>query len=152
MRKKILIVDDDRDLLTLLRSYFENEGFSITTAANGLDGLKQARSLVPDLILLDLVMPGMNGFSVCETLRREPATAAIPILMMTGLAGELDRFIGMDCGASEYVTKPVTVEELLSKVNALLAAQPVPRFAGKGSEMKLPAGQRSAVGCRKSDL
>ena len=87
MRKKILLVDDNEELLELLRLSFKDSGFSIVTATNGLEALKKARSLLPDLILLDLMLPEMDGFVVCETLRKDPATSAVPILILSGMSG-----------------------------------------------------------------
>ncbi|HEY5913949.1 MAG TPA: response regulator [Verrucomicrobiae bacterium] len=124
MRRTILIVDDDTDLLELFSQVFTKAGFSTVTATNGLDALKLARSLSPDLVVLDLILPERDGFTVCETLRRERATARIPIIMLTGLTGELNQFIGLDSGANDYVTKPVTPEYLLSRVELLLRDTP----------------------------
>ena len=116
MRKKILAVEDDADLLDLLRLSFKGAGFSVATAGNGIDALKKARSLEPDLILLDLVLPELDGFAVCETLRKSPATATVPIIVLTGLSSELARLAVLECGASDYVTKPVTPSELITKM------------------------------------
>ena len=155
MRKKILVVDDDLDLLALLKLYFEDKGFFIATSTNGIDALKQARSLSPDLILLDLVLPGLDGFSVCETLRQDRITAAIPILMMTGLTGQLDHLVGMDCGANDYVTKPVTTENLFSKVTALLDGSSASPSRRKGAKSEFPGKSSSLdltiAACAKAD-
>ena len=117
--KKILVVDDNPDLIELLRMSFEQARFSIITATNGPDALKQAQSM-PDLIVLDLVLPEMDGFTVCETLKKDKATASIPIIMMTGLGSPLNRLAGFECGASDYVTKPFTPDQLLEKTRTLL--------------------------------
>src|SRR5438045_4298179 len=90
-QKKILVVDDHTSLLELLRLEFREGGFAIATATNGLDAVKKARSILPDLILLDVMLPELNGFAVCELLRKDPATAHIPIIMVTGLCGQLSR-------------------------------------------------------------
>ena len=124
MSKTILIVDDDIDLLDLLRCSFTTAGFSIVTATNGLDALKLARSRSPDLILLDLVLPELDGFHVCETLRRERATAATPIIMLTGLTSQLNRFAGLGCGANDYVMKPIAPEQIVARVRALTQDSP----------------------------
>jgi len=116
MRKKILIVEDNTELLKIMRSNLRAAGFATVTAANGIDGLKKARSASPDLIILDLILPQLDGFAVCERLRRDPATATIPIIMLTGLASEMTRYAGLESGANEYVTKPVTTEHLLSRI------------------------------------
>jgi len=115
----ILVVDDDPDLLGLLSQSFEGAGFSVITAANGPDALKQAQSQ-PDLIVLDLVLPELDRFTVCQTLKRDRATASIPIIMLTGLTSQLSRLAGLECGANDYLRKPVTVEELVAKIRTLL--------------------------------
>ena len=116
MRKKLLIVEDNTELLELLRLGFKEAGFSVSTAANGLDALKKARAASPDLILLDLVLPELDGFAVCEALRRGADTSAIPIIMLTGLTSEFTRYAGMDSGADEYVMKPATTQQLLPRI------------------------------------
>lgn len=122
--QKILLVDDDPDVVELLRLSLVAAGFSVIAAANGIDALKQARAHRPDLIVLDLVLPEMDGFTVCETLRKERATASIPILILTGLTSQLNRFSGLESGADDYVTKPVTVDEFLAKIKTLLDNSP----------------------------
>ena len=122
--QKILVVDDDPDLLALLSESFEGAGFSVITASNGADALTQARSL-PDLIVLDLVLPEMDGFTVCERLKRSRATASIPIIIMTGLASQSNRLAGLECGANDFVTKPVTTDELLARIRTLLGRSAV---------------------------
>jgi len=128
-RQKVLIVDDDADVLELLRLTLKEAGFSVATANNGNVALARARQLIPDLILLDVVLPELDGFSVCEVLRRDPATAKVPIILLTGLSSELNRFAGLDCGADDYLAKPVDLPQLLSRVQILLrskANQPYP--------------------------
>ncbi len=120
MRKNILVVDDDPELVELLRFNLKRAGFSIGTATNGIDALKKARSLGPDLILLDLMLPDLDGFSVCEILRRDPATASTPIILLTALSSELSRLAGLDCGATDYVTKPFSPRLLISRAEQLL--------------------------------
>jgi DNA-binding response OmpR family regulator len=119
-RKKILLVEDDEDFLELMRSRFKEEGYAIATATNGLDAVKKARSLMPDMILLDVMLPELDGFAVCEILRKDPSTASIPVVMVTGLAGHLTRCAGIDSGATDYVTKPATPDEIVSKVKETL--------------------------------
>ena len=116
MRKKLLIVEDNTELLELMRLGFKQAGFSVSTAANGLEAIKKARSVSPDIILLDLILPEMDGFAACEALRRSAETSTIPIIMLTGLTSEFTRFAGMESGADEYVTKPASPEQLLPKV------------------------------------
>jgi DNA-binding response OmpR family regulator len=119
-KRKILIVDDEADFLDLLRLRFKEEGFSIATAVNGLDAVKKARTVMPDVILLDVMLPELDGFAVCEVLRKDAATAAIPIIMVTGLCGQLTRCAGIDSGATDFVTKPTTPDEIVSKVADML--------------------------------
>jgi DNA-binding response OmpR family regulator len=133
MRKKLLIVEDNTELLELLRLGLKQAGFSISTATNGLEALKKARSLMPDLILLDLVLPELDGFAVCERLRREEATAAIPIIMLTGLNSEFTRFAGLESGADEYVTKPASADQLLPKIQHWLELSAHSAANGNGS-------------------
>ncbi len=121
MRKKILIVDDNSELLELLRLGLKEAGFTVATAANGFEALQKARSLAPDLIVLDLVLPELDGFAVCEALKKEPETATIPIIVLTGLSSEFTRYAGFEAGADEFVTKPVTPDQLVSKIKGRLA-------------------------------
>jgi DNA-binding response OmpR family regulator len=120
MRKKLLVVEDNTELLELMRLGLKQAGFMICTATNGLDALKKARSWTPDLILLDLVLPELDGFAVCEALKRGTDTAAIPIIMMTGLTSEFTRYAGMESGADEYITKPVGPEQLVPRIKQQL--------------------------------
>lgn len=120
MRKKILVVDDDPELVELLCFNLKKAGFAIGTAPNGIEAIRKARSVSPDLILLDLMLPELDGFAVCEILRHDPATTAIPIIILTALSGQLARFAGLDLGANDYVTKPFKFKELVSRVEELL--------------------------------
>jgi DNA-binding response OmpR family regulator len=120
MRKKILVVDDDTGLVELLSFNLKKAGFAIGTAFDGIEALKKARSIAPDLILLDLMLPELDGFAVCEILRRDSATASIPVIMLTALSGELGRLAGLDSGANDYVTKPFSLKQLVSKVDEFL--------------------------------
>ena len=123
MRNRVLVVEDDQDLVELLDFNLRSAGFSTSTASNGVEALKKARSTVPDLILLDLMLPELDGFAVCEILRRDPATASVPIIMLTALSSELARFTGLECGANDYITKPFSPKVLISKVGEMLGRQ-----------------------------
>ena len=125
-RRKILVVEDEADFLDLLRLYFKQEGFAIATATNGLDAVKKARSLMPDLILLDVMLPELDGFAVCEILRNDSATASIPVVMLTGLCGQMSRCAGIESGATEFVTKPANPEDIVSKVKDMLERRSAP--------------------------
>ena len=119
--QKILVIDDDVELVELLRFNFKQAGFSIGTAFNGLDGLKKARSIHPDIIVIDLMMPELDGFVVCEMLRRNERTASIPIIMLTAFSSEFGRITGLESGATEYITKPFSPKALVTRVHELLS-------------------------------
>lgn len=120
MQKKILVVEDDPDQLEVVRFTLKNAGFAIGTATNGIDAVKNAQTVSPDLIMLDVMMPELDGFAVCETLRGNPATASIPILILTGLCSHISRLVGYESGATDYVIKPFDAEHLVSRVEKLL--------------------------------
>ena len=120
MRRKILVVEDDPDQLEVIRLNLQAAGFAIGTAANGTDALVKTRSIAPDLIVLDLMLPGLNGFDVCDSLRRDPATATVPIIMLTGMRSQFGRFAGMESGANDFLLKPFDPEQLVAKIEKLL--------------------------------
>ncbi len=117
--KKILIVEDERDILQLVKLYLEKEGFRTITAATGAEGLKSAKWDKPDLIVLDLMLPEIDGLEVCKRLRSAPETAMLPIIMLTAKAEESDTVIGLELGADDYVTKPFSPKALVARVKAL---------------------------------
>ncbi len=117
-RPKVLVVEDDPSLLEALRYNLTAEGYEVNAAADGGDGLRLAREWDPDLIVLDLMLPGMSGLDVCRTVRRSGSVT--PILMLTARAGEVDRVVGLEVGADDYITKPFSVRELLARVSAAL--------------------------------
>lgn len=116
----ILIIDDEQDILDLLSYNLRKEGFSIITAKDGASGKKAAISSVPDLIILDLMLPGIDGLELCRILKKEPQTALIPIIMLTAKGQEMDKVKGLEMGADDYVTKPFSVKEIIARVKALL--------------------------------
>ncbi len=118
--KKILVVEDERDILQLVKLYFEKEGYRVSTAGTGPDGLKAVRSEHPDLLVLDLMLPDMDGLEVCKRLRADQQTATLPIIMLTAKAEESDTIIGLELGADDYVTKPFSPKALVARVKALL--------------------------------
>ena len=120
MRKKILLVDDNKDLLELLRLNFKDAGFSIITATDGIEALKKARSVLPDVILLDLMLPELDGFAVCEQLRRDPATASVPILMLSGMSGQIPKYAGLESGGTDFISKPASPAALLARIREVL--------------------------------
>ena len=104
-KPRILIVDDEPDVIELLEFNLRQAGYDVTSAEDGAAGLKKAREIAPDLIVLDLMLPEMDGTEVCKQLRREPTTARTPIVMLTAKAAEIDRVLGLELGADDYVTK-----------------------------------------------
>jgi DNA-binding response OmpR family regulator len=120
MKAKILVVDDEPDVVQLIEYNLKAAGYDVITAADGEEALKKARSSAPDLIILDLMLPEVEGLDVCKILRRESSTSAIPIVMLTAKAGETDRVLGLELGADDYVTKPFSPRELVLRVKRLL--------------------------------
>lgn len=120
MKPKILIVDDEADALEVLGFKLREAGFSPLFAKDGARALAAVRSDRPDLIVLDLMLPEVDGLEVCKILRRDPATARIPILMLTARATEMDRVVGLELGADDYVTKPFSPRELVLRIRKLL--------------------------------
>lgn len=120
MKGRILVVDDEPDVLDLVTYNLGQAGFNTDTAANGAEALRKARSIPPDLILLDLMLPEMDGLEVCKLLRRDPKTSSIPIIMLTARASEIDRIVGLELGAADYVPKPFSPRELILRVKKRL--------------------------------
>ncbi len=120
MKSKILVVDDEPDALEILGQRLRDAGFSTLFAGDGLRALESARGEQPDLIVLDLMLPGLDGFEVCRLLRRDPATAAIPIIFLTARIEEMDRIVGLELGAEDYVTKPFSPRELVLRIKRTL--------------------------------
>jgi two-component system phosphate regulon response regulator PhoB len=115
-----LVVEDDPDQLEAIRGNLKEAGFAIGTATNGVDALVKTRSVSPDLIVLDLMLPQLNGLDICKTLREDPATASIPVIMLTGMDSYFTRVAGFEAGINVFLTKPYHPEELISKVEELL--------------------------------
>jgi DNA-binding response OmpR family regulator len=120
MKGNILIVDDDLDMVEMLRLVLTESGYATRAALTGAEALKKARRTPPDLVLLDLILPDLNGFYVCSALRLDPATAAIPIIMMTAMPGEFPRLAGIETGADAYLNKPFSIDGLVALVHDLL--------------------------------
>jgi two-component system OmpR family response regulator len=117
MGSKVLIVEDDRTLLEVLQYNLNRQGYDVLTAADGATGLDTARSGKPDLVILDVMLPKMDGYEVCRILRQE---TMVPILMLTARTDETDRVVGLEVGADDYVTKPFSMRELMARVRAML--------------------------------
>ncbi len=116
----ILVAEDDRDIAELIAHYIERSGWTPHTVASGDDALAIARKQAFDLVILDVMLPGMSGLEVCRALRAETATNAIPIIMVTARAEETDRIIGLDIGADDYLAKPFSPNELVARIRALM--------------------------------
>ena len=116
----ILCIDDDRDVRNLLEKILTDAGYTVTAAGDGRQGLAEARKMRPDLILLDVMMPAIDGFSVCSQLQANQETAYIPIIFLTALDGEEERANAFAAGAADYIAKPVQKESLLAKVEEQL--------------------------------
>jgi len=120
MKAKILAADDEPDALELIEVNLKNAGYDVLVAADGREALHKARAALPDLILLDIMLPEMDGLEVCKALRRDAATASLPIIMLTARAAEIDRVLGLELGADDYITKPFSPRELVLRVKNLL--------------------------------
>lgn len=117
---RVLIVEDDGDIAALIAHYVEKAGYAAERVSDGVQALTRARETAPDLVILDLMLPGLNGLEVCKALRADNRTAALPILMLTARGEESERILGLDVGADDYVVKPFSPNELMARVRALL--------------------------------
>ncbi|MFC1967499.1 response regulator transcription factor [Chloroflexota bacterium] len=136
MNKKILVVEDDPSSLRLTTYVLESNGYEVLSAMNGLEGLKKAQNENPDLVILDVMLPGIDGFEICNHLRADPKTASISIIMLSAKARGADKETGLKMGANDYITKPISPSDILKRVEGLLAGKtagtqpgsiPVPR-------------------------
>ena len=122
-KQRILIVDDEPDTVELIEFNLRAGGYDISTAEDGAEAIRKARQATPDLIILDVMLPELDGLEVCKILRADPATSRIPVLMLTAKAAEVDRILGLELGARDYVTKPFSPRELILRVRNLLNQQ-----------------------------
>jgi two-component system phosphate regulon response regulator PhoB len=120
VRPKILVVDDEPEAVELVEFNLKQAGFEVLTAIDGSEAVRKARSAAPSLVVLDLMLPEIDGLEVCKMLRRDPATAAIPIIMLTAKAAEIDRVLGLELGADDYLTKPFSPRELVLRIKNIL--------------------------------
>jgi two-component system, OmpR family, alkaline phosphatase synthesis response regulator PhoP len=120
MKETILIVEDEKDIVKMLDYNLKKEGYKTLVANDGEDALDMANTKLPDLILLDLMLPGVDGLEVCKELKSERKTAAIPVIMLTAKAQESDKVVGLELGADDYVTKPFSPRELIARIKAVL--------------------------------
>jgi two-component system, OmpR family, phosphate regulon response regulator PhoB len=120
MGGRVLIVEDEPDIRELLAFHLEREGYHVTRSRTGADALRQVRARPPDLILLDLMLPELGGLDVCRRLRQDPRTASVPIVMLTARGEEVDRILGLELGADDYIVKPFSPKEVVARVRAVL--------------------------------
>jgi two-component system, OmpR family, alkaline phosphatase synthesis response regulator PhoP len=120
MKEKILVVDDEKDIVKMLDYNLKKEGFRVIFGFDAEDCLSLANRERPDLIILDLMLPGMDGLEVCKQLKKEDKTADIPIIMLTAKSQESDKIVGLELGADDYMTKPFSIRELVARIKALL--------------------------------
>lgn len=126
---KVLVVDDDEKILKVLTAYLEKENYSVITAKDGLEAVDKARKLEPDIVLLDVMLPSLDGWEVCKEIRR---TSSVPIIMLTARDAEADRIIGLELGADDYVVKPFSPKEVIARIRAIFRRlQPVERESGE---------------------
>jgi two-component system alkaline phosphatase synthesis response regulator PhoP len=128
---KILIVDDEKDIVDLVAYNLEKEGYETLKALDGEKALQLVRTKTPDLVVLDLMLPGILGLEVCKRIRKDPQTAAIPIIMLTAKGEEIDKILGLEVGADDYVTKPFSVKELQARIKAVLRRSEARRAADR---------------------
>ncbi len=130
MSSRVLIVEDEPDIRELVVHHLKREGYQVSAASSGEEALRQVQAAPPDLVILDLMMPSMDGLEVCRRLRQDPATASLPIVMLTAKGDEVDRVLGLEIGADDYVVKPFSPKELLARVRAVLRrSRPAPDAA-----------------------
>jgi phosphate regulon transcriptional regulator PhoB len=118
--KKILVVDDEKDILELIAFNLAREGYEVLTAGDGEKALELIMSGKPDLVVLDLMLPGIKGLDVCRIIRRQPATEKLPVIMVTARGEDMDKVVGLEMGADDYLTKPFSVRELVARIRAVL--------------------------------
>ncbi len=119
MQRKILVVDDERGIVSTLKIFLESNNYKIVEAYTGDEAIRKAHSEAPDLILLDLMLPDMTGYEICNNLRKDPLTSSIPIIMLTGM-GEAGRLAGLELGADDYIAKPFDLNELKTRIRNVL--------------------------------
>ncbi len=127
--KKVLIVEDEGNILVSLVFVLEREGILVDTVANGAEAIERMRSFGPDLLVLDIMLPGRNGYEICHEVRQDPDLVQTPIIMLTAKAQEAEKRKGLELGATEYITKPFRVTELVSKIKSILDREISPTSA-----------------------
>ena len=126
MASRVMIVEDEPDIRDLLTFHLERDGFQVARASTGTEALRQVRLTPPDLVILDLLLPEIDGLEVCRRLRADAATATLPIIMLTAKGDEVDRVVGLEIGADDYIVKPFSPKELIARVRAVLRRSRAP--------------------------
>jgi len=155
MAQEVLVVEDEPDIRRLIVLHLERDGFRCRTASNGPEALREARAVIPDLIVLDLMLPELDGLEVCRQLRRDGSTAAVPIIMLTAKSDEVDRVVGLEIGADDYVAKPFSPKELVARVRAVLRRarpEPTPRVLSQSAVTLDPARHMVTLHGRRLEL
>jgi phosphate regulon transcriptional regulator PhoB len=155
MAERVLIVEDEPDIRDLLAFHLEREGYQVARASSGLEALRQVHAVRPDLVVLDLMLPGVGGLEVCRRLRGDPVSATLPIIMLTARGDEVDRVVGLEMGADDYIAKPFSPKEVLARVRAVLRrsrAAPPPAVLGAGAIALDTGTHEVAVGGRPITL
>jgi len=147
MATTVLLVEDERDIADLVRFHVEKDGMRCLVAADGATGLRLARGEHPDLVVLDLMLPGLDGLEVCRQLRHDQATRRLPIIILTARADEVDRVVGLELGADDYVVKPFSPRELVARIRAVLRRlhDPSDSAVRTGGELRLDEARRSVT-------
>ncbi len=146
MTRTILVVDDEPGIVQIARDYLDRAGFRVITAGDGTTAVRIARSERPHLLVLDLMLPGMDGLDVTRTLRQDPATRKLPIIMLTARVEEADRLVGLELGADDYITKPFSPRELVARVRAVLRRSednPAPGGIMQSGDLRIDLERRS---------
>jgi len=128
---KLLIIEDERDIVQALEYNLKKEGFAVSKAYDGIQGLKLIKELSPDLIILDLMLPGVDGLEICRQVKKDPKTENLPVIMLTAKGAEADKVVGLEVGADDYIVKPFSMRELIARVRAVLK-----RYGKKPKELK----------------
>ncbi|MFA5103629.1 MAG: response regulator [Candidatus Margulisiibacteriota bacterium] len=118
--RTVLIIDDEKDIVENIEYNLTKEGYKISRSYDGINGLEAVQKKMPDIVILDLMLPGMTGIEVCKAMRSDPKTASIPIIMLTARGEETDKIVGLEVGADDYMTKPFSIRELAARIKAIL--------------------------------
>lgn len=145
-KRRILVVDDEKDIVDLIAFNLEREGFAVTRAYDGQAAWEEVKTAAPDLVVLDLMIPGVSGFELCGMIRRDARLQGLPVIMLTAKSDPVDRILGLELGADDYVTKPFSIRELIARIRAVLrrsekaqAASPPEAFTFEGLHIDFPS-------------